>query len=135
MADVQQVILQVVRDDGVVVYLNGIELMRDNMPAGDITAETTASSAVGSVEESEWFRLEISPDSLIDGTNVLAVEVHQSSRTSSDISFDLTLQATRTQDQSNEGPIVLTGNTVLKSRALNGSQWSALNEAHFNLAE
>ncbi len=135
MADVQQVILQVVRDDGVVVYLNGIELMRDNMPAGDITAETTASSAVGSVEESEWFRLEISPDSLIDGTNVLAVEVHQSSRTSSDISFDLTLQATRTQDQSNEGPIVLTGNTVLKSRVLNGSQWSALNEAHFNLAE
>ena len=34
------------RDDGAVVYLNGTELLRTNMPAGPITSATTAASTV-----------------------------------------------------------------------------------------
>jgi len=123
-----------VRDDGAVVYLNGVELVRHNMPAGALSSETTAASGVGSVEESEWFTFEVSPDTLVAGTNILAVEVHQSSGTSSDVSFDLTLQASRARGDDG-GPIVLLGDTVVKSRVLNGTQWSALNEAHFTVAE
>jgi hypothetical protein len=33
---------QVLRDDGVVIYLNGSEIYRDNMPAGPSTIDTTA---------------------------------------------------------------------------------------------
>jgi len=39
--------LNVKRDDGVVVYLNGNEVFRDNMPGGMITYTTPAASAVG----------------------------------------------------------------------------------------
>ncbi len=76
------------RDDGVVVYLNGEELFRDNMPQGAIDAETLASSTISGPAESNWtsHSLELN---MMPGANVLAVEVHQSSSTSSDISFDL----------------------------------------------
>ena len=76
--------------------------------------------------------VEISPDALVAGTNTLAVEVHQSSRTSSDVSFDLMLEVRQTQDFA---PIMLHGTTQVKSRVLNGSQWSALNEAYFTATE
>lgn len=131
-AGINQVILNLVRDDGAVVYLNGAELFRDNIPAGDVTAETTASAGVGGADESQWFIFNIPPEKLIAGKNILAVELHQNSGTSSDLSFDLSLEARRLRNQE---PIVLHGDTVVKSRALSGTQWSALNEAHFVMTE
>ena len=121
-----------VRDDGAVVYLNGAELFRDNMPVGDVTAETTAVSGVGGADESTWFAFEVSAEQLVAGANTLAAEVHQSTRTSSDISFDLILEARRPQ---NHDPLVLHGDAAVKSRVLQGAQWSALNETHFTIAE
>lgn len=81
--------LRVLRDDGAVVYLNGVEVARQNMPAGTITASTPASG--GTSDETAFFPSAISPSALVVGTNVLAVEIHQSGPTSSDISFDLQL--------------------------------------------
>ncbi len=46
--------LRVLRDDGIVVYINGAEVMRDNMPAGTITSKTTASTSLGDGEEAIW---------------------------------------------------------------------------------
>lgn len=132
IADIQQLVVHLVRDDGAAVYLNGIELLRDNLPAGPLTADTMAISGVGAVDESEWFSFEASSHMLVPGTNILAVEVHQSSRTSSDVSFDLKLEALRVHDHE---PIVLHETTHIKSRVLNESQWSALNEAHFTISE
>lgn len=86
-----QVNLQV--DDGAVIYLNGIELFRRNLPAGSITATTTALAALAGADETNWLRLEVSAG-LVAGTNVLAAEVHQSSTNSSDLGFDLQLTAT-----------------------------------------
>jgi Lamin Tail Domain/CotH kinase protein/Fn3 associated len=131
-AGIDQIVVYLMRDDGAVLYLNGTEVLRDNMPTGDVTAETTAESGVGGADESDWLAFEMAPEQLIAGTNTLAVEVHQVSGTSSDLSFDLILEAHRVQDHS---PILLHGNTVVKSRVLNGTQWSALNEAHFVMAE
>ncbi len=85
------VIIRVQRDDGVVVYVNGSEVARDNMPAG---APAYATRSVGSVaDEQEWLALPLASSVLRPGTNVIAAEVHQQNSTSSDAGFHLTLRA------------------------------------------
>jgi hypothetical protein len=59
------------------------------------------------------------------GQNILAVEIHQNQKNSSDISFDLGLVA-NTQPTSG---ITLTKSTQVKARILDSGTWSALNEA------
>ncbi len=83
--------LRVLRDDGVVVYLNGAEIYRNNMPAGDITYQTRAASAVSGANETTFLTVAADPSPLVNGTNVIAVELHQDQPNSSDISFDLEL--------------------------------------------
>jgi len=94
-APFDQLIILLKRDDGAVVYLNGQEIIRSNLPEGDITSETPANTAVSSAEESAFYEFGINADDLVFGENCLAVEVHQISPTSSDISFDLELTAVR----------------------------------------
>jgi len=89
-ADYGTLLFQVLRDDGVVVYLNGNEVFRMNMPEGPITYQTPASSQVTGADESTWFPTNISAAWLVPGTNTLAVELHQTSGTA-DASFDLSL--------------------------------------------
>lgn len=74
--------LKLLRDDGAVVYLNGTEVWRSNMPAGGIGYQAVASVAVGGADESTWFQTTLSPALLVNGPNVLAVELHQSGGTS-----------------------------------------------------
>ena len=81
-------IFHVLRDDGVVVYVNGQEVFRQNMPGGTIGFNTTASSAVGGANETTYFRTAVA-NTLINGRNVIAVELHQAAATSSDLSFDM----------------------------------------------
>ena len=70
-----------------VIYLNGEELARANMPAGGVSRLTRAVSSV----ESAVVDLEIGGELLRRGENVLAVSVHNTSINSSDLSFMLTL--------------------------------------------
>jgi hypothetical protein len=81
------------RDDGAAIYLNGREVIRDNLPAGTLTSTTLASSTVSGTAETTYFEHDLDPALLLAGTNVLAAEVHQSSRSSSDTAFDLRLFA------------------------------------------
>ncbi|MCY3838406.1 MAG: metallophosphoesterase, partial [Gammaproteobacteria bacterium] len=90
-ASVEALAIELLRDDGAVVYLNGTEIHRSNMPEGDIDYQTRASSAVGGGDESTYFPAKVAADALRDGDNVLAVEVHQNSSGSSDVSFNLGL--------------------------------------------
>jgi hypothetical protein len=92
-SSIGSLVLAVQRDDGVVAYLNGTETFRSNMPAGPIGSLTYASAAVGGTDESDFQEQGIPTALLVAGDNVLAVEVHQASSTSSDISFDLELEA------------------------------------------
>ena len=78
-------------DDGAVVHLNGTEVLRINLPHAGLGASTTAALAVGGADESAWFETLVDRRLLHDGVNVLAVEIHQQSPASSDISFDLEL--------------------------------------------
>src|SRR5206468_3696432 len=85
--------LRILRDDGAVVYLNGVEAFRTNMPTGTINHTTLASAAVTGADESTFVSAPLSPSLLVAGANVIAVELHQADPTSSDISFDLELLA------------------------------------------
>jgi hypothetical protein len=87
-------VLRAVVDDGAVVYLNGTEVLRLNMPAGPVTAATLASPGVGDATFTGPFPLAAGP--LVSGTNVIAVEVHQASAASSDVVFGAEVAATVT---------------------------------------
>ncbi|HKQ40332.1 MAG TPA: Ig-like domain-containing protein, partial [Verrucomicrobiae bacterium] len=80
----------VLRDDGAVVYLNGTEAARLNMPTGTITYNTLAPGNATD-DGTIYFPVAITPGLLRPGKNTLAVEVHQNVGTSSDLSFDLQL--------------------------------------------
>jgi len=83
---------RVMRDDGAVVYLNGAEAGRTGMDAGPVNHLTPA-AAPGTSGDAEfaYFAMQVDPELLVEGENVLAVEVHQLSGTSSDLSFALEL--------------------------------------------
>lgn len=85
--------IQLQRDDGAVIYLNGSEIFRTNMPAGAISATTLATNTVGGADETNWVRASFSTNALVNGLNVIAAEVHQAAPSSSDIGFDLELSA------------------------------------------
>lgn len=94
LAGIAAVTLRVLRDDGCVVYLNGVEVMRSNMPTGTISYTTRAPVAIGGADENAWHEVPVDPARLVAGQNLIAVEVHQQSPTSTDVSFDLELRAT-----------------------------------------
>lgn len=79
----------VLRDDGAVVYLNGAEGARLNMPAGTITYNTFAPTQAN--DDGTIFFPVVLNGNLVPGNNTLAVEVHQNIGTSSDLSFDMEL--------------------------------------------
>ena len=88
--------LRLRRDDGVVIYLNGTEIYRNTMPAGTITHTTMATAAIGGADETALLAATVNAALLVEGGNVLAVEVHQSNATSSDLTFDLEFNVTVT---------------------------------------
>ncbi len=78
-------------DDAAAVYLNGEELFRQNLPDGILTSTTFALGSTPS--ETAYTAYNLPPSALIAGDNVIAAEVHQHRPGSSDLSFDLTLEA------------------------------------------
>jgi hypothetical protein len=107
--------LNILRDDGAVVYLNGNRIVRSNMPADTINYTTLATTSANNTEETTYYPYKIDPSFLVAGTNVLAVEVHQNTPSSSDLGFDLELN-TETPDTatfvstSDIYPLTLTAN-------------------------
>ena len=59
-ADYTSLSLRLLRDDGAVVYLNGTEVRRDNMPSGAVSYTTLASVALGAPDESTFFTTSLS---------------------------------------------------------------------------
>jgi hypothetical protein len=82
-------------DDGAVVFLNGIEIIRSNMPSGTIGYQTLANSSISGSAETDYTSYAVDASFFRKGNNILAVEVHQSAVNSSDLSFDLELIANK----------------------------------------
>lgn len=109
-------------DDGAVVYLNGVEIHRENMPAGTITRDTPAS---GGGNEGVFDLFTFDGSSLVEGENLICVEIHNSNAFNNDMVFDLELGI----QSSTSVPINETSQVM--ARVYDGTEWSALNEAIF----
>ncbi len=98
------------RDDGAIVYINGQEVYTSNISSG-AGYMTTASSATDDGNTAQVFNLTLCNSFLVEGSNTIAVEIHQTSNTSSDMSFNLGLVA---NPGATGGTPVLTRNPYLQ---------------------
>lgn len=126
VSEITDLSIDLLYDDGAVVYLNGQEVKRIDMPDGTITYSTLAN---GTSSDNKTAAFPVAVNMLNEGSNVLAVEVHQVSDTSTDLSFDLGLNITRFVTGSSQ--IILNKSTCVRARILNDTQWSAQNKAVF----
>ena len=121
--------LNIRRDDGAIVYLNGREVARSNMMEGNVIYSDIAAGNASGPNESSYFPeiYTLGAGELLEGVNTLAVEIHQGSPTSADLVIDVAVMGTNT----NGSGISITENTLVKTRTLDGGDWSALGEATF----
>lgn len=76
-------------DDGCVVYVNGQEVGRDNMPSGPVSYNTLATTYA--YNNPNTGTMSIPASYFKKGANVIAVEVHNNNTTSSDILWNAEL--------------------------------------------
>jgi hypothetical protein len=91
--DLQQLLFRIRSDDGIVVYLNGKEVIRINLPAGETGSKAPALKALNTLVERLWRHVRVPGKLLGPGKNILAVEVHQVEAASTDLFLDLELRA------------------------------------------
>ncbi|MBK6831738.1 MAG: fibronectin type III domain-containing protein [Flavobacteriales bacterium] len=89
--------MRIKRDDGVIVYVNGTEVLRQNFNEGAIGYTTLAYQAVATTEEGQILEQILLPPQFSNGNNTIAVEVHQNAANSSDLSFHLGIDGPRCQ--------------------------------------
>ena len=78
------------RDDGSVIYINGSEVNRNNMPLGNISFNTFASTNC-SDDGSTIQTFTLAAGTFTNGNNTVAVEIHQCNLSSSDLSLEFQL--------------------------------------------
>ena len=115
--------LELFFDDGAAVYLNGNLVDTVNLD-GPINFQTLATDPV--VDGTTDF-LDVS-DFLVVGSNTLAIEIHQVSATSSDLSFNAALT---TSAESSNAAIPLTASTNIQARSFSNGEFSGLVNATF----
>lgn len=118
-------------DDGCVVYLNGLEITRFNMPSGSPAFDTPALAAnpggYPNLTAGEPVLVEMAipldgltngnHNPLVHGDNVLAVEVHNNATGSSDVLFGLSLFASSETPCFGVGFINPTNRTIVEGRS------------------
>jgi len=82
-------------DDGFVAWINGVEVQRVNVSGlpGDPVSITMLASNAAEPVPFVTYNLPVPPSYLVLGSNVLAVQLFQSSATSSDLGFDASLES------------------------------------------
>jgi len=85
-----EVFFDIVHDDGMVLYINGVEVVRSPlMPqTGDITYLTGTSTYIPTADENNFWTYPIDTSLFVEGENTIAISVHNQNTSSSDISFD-----------------------------------------------
>ncbi len=84
---IEKMTFKLLRDDAAAVYLNGKQIYRDSNLSKTARHTTYATSTI--VDETAYATFEVLGSRLANGKNVVTAEVHQASRTSSDLSFAL----------------------------------------------
>lgn len=81
------------RDDGLAVYLNGVEIARDQLRPNAGYNDLATTSATDDGRGRRVFQIPV--ELWREGTNVLAAELHQSAPNTSDATFDAAITAVR----------------------------------------
>lgn len=115
-------------DGGAAVYINGQEAVRDGMPAGSITYN---SNSDGDGNEGVFDDFDLDPALLVNGTNRIAVEVHNRTANSSDMVIDIALDGTRTNPDS--PAYFINAPVTVMSRSFSNGVWSGLTSADFTV--
>lgn len=87
-------LLQLLADDAAVVWVNGQRVVNDNISAGSVDYWTFANSGRWGSAERTMRPFSLPSAAFVVGTNTIAIEVHQRSEWSSDLSFDASLTLT-----------------------------------------
>jgi hypothetical protein len=85
--------LDLIRNGGAAVYVNGVEVARDNLPAGPLTPTTFASTATPASQRRVPVRVSVPASAFRAGVNTIAVELHLNYRSQPTAGFDLQLTA------------------------------------------
>jgi len=101
-------------DDGFIAYLNGQEVARRHIPDGPATFETMASSHEAGTPET--IALGSAGELLNEGSNLLAIEGHNSSINSSDFSLIPTLRTATDTVRNGQSWIVGTERVMLRGK-------------------
>lgn len=94
--------LNVKRDDGIIVYIDGIEVYRNNIAAGAFNYLTLAANATDDGNTPQTVALTLAQ--LPTGSHTIAAEIHQTTVGSTDISFDMELVANENNASVTRGP-------------------------------
>lgn len=81
------------RGDGAAVFLNGTELVRSNLPAGAIGADTLSEDDLGGDEVLRYLRFAVSAEALVAGENVVGVALRRAKPGKVGLGFDMQLDA------------------------------------------
>ena len=106
-------------DDGCIVYVNGQEVGRFNMPSGTVKYNTYASTYGDQFSYPQT--ISINSTLLKKGNNLIAVEVHNNNATSTDIHWDASLYTTMNSEPeedsyySTDEELELTGNISVEA--------------------
>lgn len=120
--------MEILRDDGAVVYLNGSEVLRENMPPGATAYDQYSAGIVGAPDQNTYFARPVNLAHLLRlGVNTVAAEVHQCNEGSSDLYFDFSLVQPGDSAQV-FADLTVNQDVVIKARAFQGAEWSALSE-------
>ena len=119
--EAKSLFIKLLRDDGAVVYLNGEEIIRSNMPSGTIRYRTYSTKRNPSKESRIFFPYFVDLPAFRNGKNVLAVEVHRGSRSDKDISFNLEAMLLDAAGI----PIPVEKSSTITVRAKSGTKWSS----------
>jgi hypothetical protein len=127
-------LLRLKYDDGIAVYIDGVEIARQNLGVGAVFSDFANG---GVADESGFKDVTLPTTDLAVGTNTFAVEVHQTSGGSSDIRLDMILRG-QTDPGGGDNvtdPFFLAQPAILKARAFDSAsgEWSALNQASFTI--
>ncbi|MBL9202461.1 MAG: CotH kinase family protein [Opitutaceae bacterium] len=152
-AGLTSVFLEIMADDGAVVYLNGVEAARINFPKAP-TPDAFTEEALGPIDpgsnytgtETMFVAVPFDRALLREGENTIAVSVHQAvyafppnaanpypRNDFSDLRFDLRIVG---HTASAPGAVVALGGPGLRTvrtRIRNGATWSPLTEASFSV--
>jgi hypothetical protein len=143
LAAINSLILNIRYDDGFIAYINGVEVqwaLFTGTPMWNSQASSNHNDALA--VNFENFDISNYIGSLRQGGNMLAIQGLNSPATSSDFLISVELVSGQSTTPTNStrisptameytGPVTLTKSTHVKSRVLDGSTWSALNEATF----